>query len=139
MSTWLLSIVGATVVGVLVELLLTDSPISKFVRGIYSFFILFVIVQPIPSFFKNLQGNLENGQIPVNMALVTELDRQTKEALAGNAQRALEANGFDCIVTYFEGVVYINAHNSAKKDEATIIQIVMAAMNVPASAVEVFT
>jgi hypothetical protein len=139
LTAWLVSIVGATVVGVLVELLLTDSPMSKFIRSIYAFFILFVIVQPLPGFFKNATANLKNGEVPINSGLVAEIDNQTKIALAANAETVLQQNGFNnCIVTYFNGRVYINAHNSAKKDEAKIISIVTAVMNVPSNAVEVY-
>ena len=138
-SAWLLSIVGVTVVGVLVELLLTDSPMSKFVRSIYTFFILFVIIQPLPSFFKTASFNLLSGEVPINTALVQEINHQTKTELGRRAQETLAQNGFDnCIVTYHDNGVYINAHNSTRKDIESIINIVMAVMGVPASAVEVF-
>jgi len=140
MSAWLLTIVGVTVIGVLVELLLTDSPMSKFIRTIYAFFILFVIVQPIPGYFKNLQSDLQNGSVPVNSGLVKEIDQQTKEALVQRTRENLASAGFaNCIVTYVGGKVYINAYNSAKKDTNEIIKIVTATMGVKPDAVEVFT
>jgi hypothetical protein len=138
MSIWLVSIVGATVIGVLIELLLTDSVMSKFIRGIYSFFILFIIVQPLPKFFKTASNNLKNGQVPINAKLAAEIDTQSKTALAILAQEQLEKNGFQCLVTYFDGTVYINAQNSAKKDGEQIIKIVTAVMGVKPDAVEVY-
>ena len=138
MSAWLLSIVGITVVGVLVELLLTDSPMSKFVRSIFAFFILFVIIQPIPAFFKNASASVSGG-VPLDNALMQEINRQTAAAFAQNAVRALAAAGFEnCIVTMAGGRVFVNAWNSVKKDEQEIIRIVAAVCNVSPDAVEVF-
>ena len=136
MSTWLLSIVGITVVGVLVELLLTDSPMSKFVRALYGFFILFIIVQPLPAFFKNLGAN-PTPTIPINSQLLADINAQTREAMAATASQRLKTAGFDAIVTYFDNKIYVNVANARHTDTPAIISIVTAATGVPASAVEV--
>ena len=139
MSAWLLSIVGITVIGVLVELLLTDSPISKFVRSIYAFFILFVIVQPIPGFFKTASSSV-GGVFALDTGLMQEINRQTAAATQANAERALSDAGFNnCIVTVYQNKIYVNAWNSTKKDSAAIIQIVTAVCGVKPDAVEVYT
>lgn len=138
MSTWLLSIVGVTVIGVLIELLLTDSPMSKFVRSIYAFFILFVIVQPIPAFFKNASTSVSGG-ITLNTELMSEINRQTAAATQARIERALADAGFNnCIVTMHGDKIYINAWNSTKKDAAAIINIVVAVANVRPNSVEVY-
>jgi len=139
MNAWLLSIVGITVVGVLIELVLTDSPMSKLVRSVFGFFLLFVIVQPLPGFFRNIQNNLANGDIPINSDLVNEINRQTNEARAAAAQQALARNGFnDTIVVFFNDRFFVNAHNSTNHDKARIIEIVQAVTGASPSAVEVF-
>jgi hypothetical protein len=110
-SGWLLSIVGITVVGVLIELLLTDSPMSKFVRSIYAFFILLVIVAPIPSILRN------GVELSLDQGLVTSINAQTIDARLQSATRALEMAGFnDVVLTHFNNKIYVNAYNSTKKD-----------------------
>ena len=139
MTTWLLSIVGITIIGVLVELILTDSPLAKFTRSIFGFFLLLVIVQPIPGFFRNMQHNLEHGEIPINTDLVNEINRQTGEARATAAVQALSRNGFnDTIVIFFDGRFFVNAYNSTNRDKQRIIDIVTAVTGANSSAVEVF-
>jgi hypothetical protein len=138
MSAWLLSILGISAVGVLVELLLTDSAMSKFVRSIYAFFILFVIVQPLPSFFAKLSKK-DFGNLALNAPLIQEIDRQKTDATTKRIHEALAAAGIEnCLVTAFGGKIYINAANSTKKDSAEIIAIVTAAANLSPDAVEVF-
>ena len=53
MNAWLLSIAGAIVVGVILELVLSSGSLGKFVRSIYAFFLLLIIVTPIPGFLRN--------------------------------------------------------------------------------------
>ena len=124
MTPWLLSIVGITVCGVLIELLLTDSPMSKFIRAIYSFFILFVIIQPIPAFFKMASNSLTNAEIPLNAALIQDLNEKTTHATAEHIETQLRLAGFDTIVTVTSDAIFVNAANSTKTDESEIIHIV---------------
>jgi len=138
-SSWLLSIAGVTIIGVLVELLLTNSPVHKFVRSIYAFFILFVIVAPIPGFFKNASAAASGG-ISLDTELSREINRQTTAARQASVTSALAAAGFDnCIVTFFGDKIYVNAAASTKKDAAAIISIVTAVSGVKPDAVEVLT
>ena len=138
MTAWLLSVVGITVIGVLIELVLTDSPISKFVRSIYAFFILFIIIQPLPKLFAGGKSIFETGDSFANASLTNEITAQIGDATAQRVTEALKTAGYDCIVTFFDGKYYVNAYNSAKKDTDTIIQIVTAIANVNSDAVEVF-
>ncbi|MCL2587763.1 MAG: stage III sporulation protein AF [Firmicutes bacterium] len=86
MSTWLLSIAGVVVVGVLVDLLLTDSHVSKFVRAIYGFFILFVIVSPLPGL---IGGGLEVGGFEPDQGIVGSINAQSLQAAQVRVDRAL--------------------------------------------------
>jgi len=131
MTAWLLSIVGITVVGVLVELLLTDSPMSKFVRSIYTFFILFIIVSPIPGMFKNFEANIENPNIQINTDFVQTQTLRRVEA-------ALSSTGFpNASAKYANDKIVIKFQNPTNIDRAKVISIVVAVANIPAEKVEV--
>jgi len=144
MTTWLLSIAGIVVVGALVEVLLSDSSVHKFIRSIYAFFVLFIIAQPIPGFFRSAANSLEAGGGPaLDSGLAELINTQTSAALQRNAHLALEAAGFEgVIVTLHKGAVYVNAlgasfknpgANISMKDE--IIKIVRAVIG---ASVEVY-
>ena len=86
MTAWLLGIAGIVVVGVVVELLLTDSPMSKFIRSIYAFFLLLVIVSPLPNILRN--GVDIGSGLDYNWELVGHLNSASAQA----AQRRLETS-----------------------------------------------
>jgi hypothetical protein len=139
MSAWLLSIAGVVVVGVLVELLLSDSTISKFIRSIYALIILFVIVQPLPGLFKNLSDETGGGlEIEINRELMQSINNQTKDAMEKNVVNALSVRGFANVLimididkgstTFKINSVFVNAlgviHQSGIDPRAQIISIV---------------
>ena len=47
-SSWLLSIAGIVLLGVLTEFVLPDGQMNKFVKVVFSFVTLFVIIMPLP-------------------------------------------------------------------------------------------
>jgi len=144
-----------TVIGVLVELLLTDSPMSKFVRSIYAFFILFVIVQPIPGLLRNAQEHVSGGVLLDNELLQT-INSNSAAAFQRNTENALTTAGYrNCIVTiqYDKSApsfkidrVYVNMSGSiispslrdSDMPAAAVIQIVAAVCNVKPEVVEVY-
>lgn len=49
---WILSIVGMSFLGVVVETLLPSGKLSGYIKGIFSLILLFVIVSPLPKLFN---------------------------------------------------------------------------------------
>jgi hypothetical protein len=99
MTAWLLSIAGVATVGVLVELLLSDSPLSKFIRSIYALIILFVIIQPLPTLFRSMSTNVGGSiQIPLNTELMQQINNQTRDALERSTQSALATGGYENVI-----------------------------------------
>lgn len=47
-SSWLLSIAGIVLLGVLTEFVLPDGQMNKFVKVVFSFVTLFVVIMPLP-------------------------------------------------------------------------------------------
>ena len=129
MSAWLLSIVGVAVIGVVVELVLTDSPMAKFIRSIYSFFILFVIIAPLPALLKSTVTVIEQPSV-INTDFVNNLT-------ARRVTQMLSAAGYNCTVSVHGDKIAVNAKNSTKKNTAEIISIVTAVAQIPPEKVEV--
>ena len=140
MASWLLAIAGIVVIGVLVELLLTDSPLHKFVRSIYAFFILLVIVAPLPGLFN--RDVPVGGGIDFDWELVASINAQSTVAAQNLATRALDQNNFENVIitviaeqgtpTFRIERVYINAwhHRDNINARAEIIRIVRAVLNI---------
>mgnify|MGYP005805768403 FL=1 len=49
LSAWILSIAGVVLLSVLVELILPSGSMSKYIKGIFVFIIMFVILSPVPT------------------------------------------------------------------------------------------
>ena len=97
MTSWLLSIAGIVIIGALVEVLLTDSPMSRFIRGIFGFFVLLVVVQPLPVLLQNGVSAVSGG-VELNTDLLQTINSQTAAAFERSAQNALETAGFGGII-----------------------------------------
>jgi len=46
-SSWVLSIVGVVVIGVVVELIMPEGNISKYIKGFLAIFIVFIMISPL--------------------------------------------------------------------------------------------
>ena len=48
-SSWILSIAGIVIISVIVELILPEGSINKYIRSIFSFLVVLVIIAPLPA------------------------------------------------------------------------------------------
>ncbi len=48
-SSWIISIAGVVCLSVIVELVLPDGQMNRYIKGIFSFVIILVIIMPLPS------------------------------------------------------------------------------------------
>ncbi len=53
MKEWIMSIVGAIVLTFLIDVIMSDGEMKKYVKGITSLIVLAIIVAPLPNFFTN--------------------------------------------------------------------------------------
>jgi hypothetical protein len=123
MAAWLIPIVGVVVIGVIIELVSKNSSIGRFVRAIYSFFVLFVIIEPIPKLFTNTYWE---GEILVNADLLTEINKGTATAKQEWVEAILRNLGFSDFIVFVDGdEIYITTNgNLTADDEIEIKQII---------------
>ncbi|MBO4823472.1 MAG: hypothetical protein J5580_02805 [Clostridia bacterium] len=115
MAAWLGSILGVVVVGVVVELLTQNRRMGNFIRSIYGFIVLLVIVNPLPKLFKaNWWSDRADSLIDAEM-----LNNLTRTSRQAQVAQVLRVNGYDqAIVTVNDDVIYVNL--GVKIDEATL-------------------
>ncbi|MEG2561243.1 MAG: stage III sporulation protein AF [Clostridia bacterium] len=53
MSAWILSIVGIITLGVLVDIILPDGETNKYIKGIFSMIVIFMIIAPLPKMMNS--------------------------------------------------------------------------------------
>ena len=118
MASWLASILGVVVVGVIVELLTQNRRMGKFIRSIYGFIVLLVIVSPLPKLLKadwwtSRAEEMVNAEMLENLA---QSSRQTR------ITQTLRLKGYDhALVTVVDHVIYVNLGTTV--DAATLAEL----------------
>ncbi|MBR4124141.1 MAG: stage III sporulation protein AF [Clostridia bacterium] len=52
-SSYILSIVGVVLLGVLIDVIMPDGEMNKYIKGVFSLLALFIIVSPVQKLFNN--------------------------------------------------------------------------------------
>ena len=97
MSGWLIGIVGVVSLGVLIEILLPEGENSKYIRGIFSIIVIFVIVSPLPKlangdYIKGFTSPTAETEINVNYYESVKDDIQNN--IKDNLKEKLDKAGY---------------------------------------------
>ena len=105
MAAWLASILGVVVVGVVVELLTQNRRMGNFIRSIYGFVVLLVIVAPLPKLLKTDWWTAHAEEL-INADVLHNLNQTSRQA---QVAQTLRLQGYDqAIVTVSDGTIYVN-------------------------------
>ena len=119
MTAWLASIVGVVVVGVVVELVTQGRRMENFVRSIYSFVVLFVIVSPLPKLLQTDWGTLQMENL-VDAELIENLSQSSKQVQVSQILRNM---GYEnALVTLVDDTVYVNLGLSLETEKLQELQ-----------------
>ncbi len=97
-SVWVLSIAGICVLSVLVELILPDGQTRKYIKAIFSFFVIIVIVSPLPKLVKNgvdLDSIIAGDNIGIQEDFIYQLNRNKLDSISLNIENELKEQGID--------------------------------------------
>ncbi len=118
MATWLGSILGVVIVGVMVELLTQNRRMGNFIRSIYGFVVLLVIVSPLPKLLKVDWWSTQADEL-INTEMLHDLQQNSKQA---QVIQTLHLKGYDqAIVTVVDKMIYVNLGISI--DETTLNEL----------------
>lgn len=78
MAAWLMTIVGVVCIGVLLDILIPDGEINKYIRGIFGIVVVLVIVAPIPKLVGNGfdMDKIFGGSIAVDQSFVDGINNE---------------------------------------------------------------
>ena len=93
--SWIYNIIGVVFIGVIFDIILPVSKINKFMKCIYSVFILYSLVVPIIMFAKNvnLETGFESGNIEVGLEFVQQLNQSKNSTYSNLIETAIENEG----------------------------------------------
>ena len=101
LTSWILSILGVILLGVLVDMLMSESRLHNYVKAIISIFTVFVVVAPIPSLLRQIQNasiHIDTGtSIDINndyaqRQAVRQYEQALKKSLADEGWRGVEVS-----------------------------------------------
>lgn len=96
-SSWLISIVGVVFLSVLIDIVLPDSHIAKYVKGVFAFIILLVIITPLKDLKNNglnLGEYFENSKIEIDEDFIFNINKMKVEQLRLTLINLLKENGY---------------------------------------------
>lgn len=92
MKEWVMSIVGAIVLTILIDVIISDGEMKKYVKGITSLIVLSIIITPLPKLIQNENGYDKintNGTVEVvNSDINYEFLEETKQKQFDNLSKA---------------------------------------------------
>lgn len=97
LSVWVLTIVGVILIGVIVDIIMPEGSINKFIRGLIAIFTVFAIVSPLPylSLDKiNFGEFFNNNNIQVDDNFIEQVNKQKVEEYEFLIESALKQKGY---------------------------------------------
>lgn len=96
-SSWLMSIVGIALLGVVTDLMLPEGQMQKYVKAVFAFLVVFVIISPFPKLFNSSLSIEEffgrENAIQIQTQFIGVVNMQKKVALEKSILQGLELQG----------------------------------------------
>ena len=120
-SGWILSIAGIVIISVLVELVMPEGQMNKYIKGVFSFIIVLVIILPLPKILNkniNFTSEIAYQQIneqyeflySLNISKISTLTKSINEDIEGfgysGVTLSISADLFDEKMDY--KAIYVN-------------------------------
>ena len=117
MKEWIVSIVCVVILGILLEIVLPKSKMTKYIKGTFSLLVIFVIVSPLPKLFKHeLKFDFSTAWDKVNSAVVQETESARDKEREDDLKAYLALWNYDCEVK-------IESKNAGLEIESVEIEI----------------
>ena len=99
MQGWIISVVCVIVLGVLMEIVLPNGKVAKYVKGTFALVVIFVIVAPLPKLIKSeWKFDFSTAWQNANATFEAETTKDYNDDKAAEVKKYLAANGYDCEV-----------------------------------------
>lgn len=98
LSGWILSIAGVVCLSVIVELIIPSGQMNKYIKGIFSFIIILVIIMPIPKLAKtkiDLDNIFTSPDITMQDEYLQQMNHNKLMALQNSISSSVEKAGYN--------------------------------------------
>ncbi len=109
-SSWILSIAGVCVLGVLVDLILPSGQTKKYIKGIFSFIVVLVVISPLPSLINKdfSLANIfkEDETIAIQEDFIFEINKQRITSIENMIESDLNEQGIAEVNVSLSGNIF---------------------------------
>ena len=110
--SWILSLVGLAFLGVMIDIVAPSGSINKFIKSVFSIFILFVLVSPLQNLVRNGIKNIElssNTNLEQDEEFLIKYNQNLAIQFSERLKNRLENEGFEGInVTILPSLTDLN-------------------------------
>ena len=102
-SSYVLTIAGVILLSVVVELVMSEGTISKYIKSIFSFFIIGVIIAPLPSLISSdsVSSVFEYSEYELQEGYICTLNESRLKTIAAEEEKLLNEEGYSNIDIIF--------------------------------------
>lgn len=158
LSNWILSIAGIICVSVIVELILPDGQMNRYIKGIFSFIIILVVIMPIPKLLNrdfNFSNIFDNSGYEINSDYLYQVNLDKMNSVKNEIEKQIEKRGYFNVVVSINCDIFDNSmqyksifvdlsdlvisgqaeHNNISKIKKDISNIIMAIIDIDEEAI----
>ena len=109
MTAWILSIAGVTILSVAVDLILPSGQTAKYIKNIFAFVMILVIISPLPALIKgnfNVNDIFESEEIVLQEDYIYQVNRDKLTALEEEIASSLEEKGIKNVVVTINADIF---------------------------------
>ena len=111
-SIWVLSIVGIIVLSMLVDLLLPSGSMSKFIKSIFGYLIIVVILSPVFSFFSqkdfSINDIFSSSNVQIQDSFVAGVNRQFLDSVEESIEKSCHEKGIKFVEVGIQADIFEN-------------------------------
>lgn len=111
LSAWVLSIAGVVLLSVLVELILPSGAMNKYIKGIFAFIIMLVILTPIPKLLNqniDISNFFNSDVIQPDEDYIEQINLDKLSALQTEIEKEIENEGYQNVKVYISSNIFDN-------------------------------
>lgn len=111
-STWIMSIAGIICLSVIVELMLPDGQMNRYIKGIFSFVIILVIIMPIPNLIGkeiNFSNIFDYDNVVVDEDYIYQLNLDKINIVRDEIENDIQLHGYENVKIYIDCDIFDNA------------------------------
>lgn len=112
MQSYILSLLGIVLVSVLVEIILPSGQTTKYIKSIFSIFVVYVLINPVINILKqdfDLSKYVQQGSIQVNETLLNNIYKDQIDAMANTIKDNLRSEGYEGVEVSVEYKIVENS------------------------------